>query len=169
VEIVFHSSRLAIVELVGEHDLAQLDRVRDALETAQTQRPDVVVDLSRCEFFDSSVISALLHAQDEIGAAGGRLALIIPDASPHLSRIVNVMQLGELLPLHGSLEAALAALEHATRVCDRRTRRAGPDLFQAECSCGWRGDLQTGICAMRLALADANAHAATCSLSAEAR
>jgi anti-anti-sigma factor len=150
------------VELIGEHDLAQIDIVRQALETAAERRRDVLVDLSRCEFFDSSVIGALLHAQDEITTAGGRFALVVPDSSPHLSRVANIMQLGELLPLHGSLEGALAVVEHATRIRDLGTRPGQPDRFQAECSCGWTGELQTGLCAMHRALADASAHADVC-------
>jgi anti-anti-sigma factor len=159
VEIVFHSPTVAIVSLIGEHDLSQHAMLLEALGTAAGRRRDVLVDLSRCEFLDSTVISLLLHIQDEVASGGGRCSLIVPDSSTHTARVFDVMHLGDALRIETSLDVALAGLEHSVRVRDRRARSGDQDAFVAECSCGWAGDPRTGVLGMRHARADATAHA----------
>ena len=159
VEIAFHSPTVAIVSLIGEHDLSQHAMLLEALGTAASRRRDVLVDLSRCEFLDSTVISLLLHVQDEVASDGGRCILIVPDSSTHTARVFDVMHLGDALRIETSLDVALASLEHAVRVRDRRVRSGDQDAFVAECSCGWAGEPRTGVLGMRHARADATAHA----------
>ena len=105
-----HTEGVTLVELIGEHDLAHYEPLKDALETAAARRKDVVVDLSSCVFFDSTVVSLLLHAQDAVTSSGERFALVIPDGSAHTSRVVEVMHLADVLPIHTTREAALAEL-----------------------------------------------------------
>jgi anti-anti-sigma factor len=155
VEIVLRSPSLAIVSLVGEHDLAQHEPLKEALETAAARRPNVLVDLSGCVFLDSTVISLLLHTQDEVVAGGGHFALVVPDGSTHTARVLDVMRLGDAVPIHDSLEAAFMRVEHRVRV---RDLGGSHDAFGAECSCGWRGEAHTGVLAMRHARADATGH-----------
>jgi len=103
-----HSEAVTLVELIGEHDLAHYEPLKGALETAAARHKHVVVDLSSCVFFDSTVVSLLLHTQDEVTAGGDRFALVIPDGSAHTSRVVEVMQLADVLRIHTSRQAALA-------------------------------------------------------------
>jgi hypothetical protein len=51
--------RVTVVALIGEHDLATLESVRDALAAAVARGGDVVVDLSPCRFIDCAVARAL--------------------------------------------------------------------------------------------------------------
>jgi anti-anti-sigma factor len=116
--VVMRSGDVTLVELVGEHDLAHYQPLKDALETATARRQHLVIDLSPCVFFDSTVVSLLLHAQDQVASYGGRFALVIPAESTHTSRIVEVMHLTDVLPIHTSLDAALVDIlppvgEHA--------------------------------------------------------
>ena len=53
-------SGVSVVELQGEHDLATASEVRDALESALTERRAVVVELTLTDFIDSSILGVLL-------------------------------------------------------------------------------------------------------------
>jgi anti-sigma B factor antagonist len=161
VEVDTPSIALAVVAVIGEHDLAQSGMLIEALATAAARRRDVLVDLSRCDFFDSTVISVLLDAQDEVTSDGGRFALVIPADAPHATRVVEVMQLTDILPIHASSDEALHAFEHVTQVRDVREASRGADLYRAECSCGWLGDREAGMLALRHAAAGAAGHLET--------
>ena len=168
VEIVFPSPTVAVVSLIGVHDLSQHAMLLGALGTAAGRRRDVLVDLTRCEFLDSTVIGLLLHVRDEVACDGGRCILIVPDSPTRTARIFDVMQLDDAPRIEASLDVALASLEHAVRVRDRRVRPHEQDAFVAECSCGWAGEPRSGVLGMRHARADATAHAGERSLRVRA-
>ena len=109
-EFVLHSEATAIVSLLGEHDLSLGDALRLALETATAQRSCVVVDLSRCTFLDSTGIAVLLDAQKRVRAAQGRFALVIPPGQGAVARVVELIRLGDLVPISHSLEDALTSV-----------------------------------------------------------
>ena len=80
----------------------------DALARASDQ-PCVVVDLSRCTFADSSVVSALV-AMDSTGLSFVRL--VVPETQAAVRRTFELVGMAEFVPVHDSLEEALtAALE----------------------------------------------------------
>jgi anti-anti-sigma factor len=108
VEITWPSGSVAVVALVGEHDLGQFEPVRDALEVAAIRRRHVVVDLRGCEFLDSTVITVLLHAHDEVTTDRGRFSLVIREGGA-VARVADVMCLHDLFAIHGSLDEALAS------------------------------------------------------------
>ena len=62
VKVEFASNQTAVVALVGEHDLHSRPALRATLAYAAEGR-NVVVDLSRCSFVDSAIISLLLATQ----------------------------------------------------------------------------------------------------------
>jgi anti-anti-sigma factor len=159
VELLCPSDALAIVELVGEHDLGRYKPISDALHLAAARRRHVLVDLSRCAFIDSTVVTLLLVARDEVTSDHGRFALIIPTETSAIARVADVMGLVELFTIYSNREDASASAEHATRVRDLRARFGDPEGFVAECSCGWRGEPRTGVLAMRAARNDAMDHA----------
>jgi anti-anti-sigma factor len=160
VEIVLRSPALAIVALVGEHDLAQHAPLNEALETAITRRLHVLVDLSECVFIDSTVISLLLNAQDRVARRGGMFGLIVPDGSTHTARVIEMMRLGDAVRIYPSLDEASARVEHRVDIRDFRANPGISDAFGAECSCGWHGDVRRGVLAMRHAREDATEHTA---------
>ncbi len=160
VEVVLRSPALAIVSLVGEHDLAQHEPLKDALDTAVARRRHVLVDLSECVFLDSTVISLLMHAQDEVASDGGTFALIVPEGSTHAARVLDVMRLGDAVPMYPSLAEAAARIEHRVRMRNLGTRPGDSYAFGADCSCGWQGAAHKGVLAMRHARADASEHTA---------
>jgi anti-anti-sigma factor len=140
VEITFPTVGLAHLELVGDHDLATHALLREALANATTRRRDVLVDLSRCSFLDSTSVAALARAQEEVTSDGGRFALVIAmDVGPVTRRTSEIMRLAEFFPVDSAAAAALTGSEHPCRVRDLRARFSDRESYAAECSCGWQG------------------------------
>jgi anti-sigma B factor antagonist len=95
-----------VVRLAGELDLYNADAVRAALADALTDGPRrLVVDLSQVEFIDSTALGVLIEARSKLGRGG--LALASPGAETR--RALQVSGLDRHLPVHDSVDAALAA------------------------------------------------------------
>ncbi len=69
------SGSTAVVDLVGEHDLASVDVLRRELERTLTCSL-VVLDLESTTFLDSSAIGVLLGATRRIREHGGRVQAV---------------------------------------------------------------------------------------------
>ena len=110
VQVETPSPALAVVSLVGEHDLADCESLKQALDLAASRRRHLIVDLSDCAFIDSTVISLLLYAKGEIVSDGGRFGIVIPVGEGPVARVARIMQLDALFPLFPSFEDALAAV-----------------------------------------------------------
>jgi anti-anti-sigma factor len=110
IELEYPTERLAIVHLVGDHDLSMYEPLKEALEMAAARRRSVFIECSRCSFIDSTVISLLLHAQGMVVSGGGHFVLVIPDDAGPVRRVAEVMGLGQMFPLCGSLPSLAAGL-----------------------------------------------------------
>jgi anti-anti-sigma factor len=86
----------AIVLLCGEHDLATSPEIGLALAPI---RGDLLIDLSRCEFIDSTVIAALLEKFEDLRREGHRLELLVPPEQKNVRRAIDVIGLGTLIPV----------------------------------------------------------------------
>jgi anti-sigma B factor antagonist len=62
----------AVISVVGELDLSTAPQLEECLRSAEA---NVVVDLSACEFIDSTGIALLVRASQEADGDGGRIAL----------------------------------------------------------------------------------------------
>ena len=161
VELSCPTPALAMIELVGEHDLGRYKPIGEALHLAATRRRNVLVNLARCVFIDSTVVGLLLAARDETTADGGQFALVVPAQPSPVARAVDVMGMSALFTIYPRVEDALDASKHVTQIRDLRVRFGDDERFAAECSCGWRGDQHTGERALRASRAEARAHADT--------
>lgn len=95
-----------VVRLQGELDLYTADQVRSALGDAAGGGPQrVIVDLTRVEFVDSTVLGVLVGARSALPAGALRLA------APQLEvrRALMVSGLDRTLPVHDTVDEALAA------------------------------------------------------------
>jgi anti-sigma B factor antagonist len=77
------------------------------LRSAARGQPTIVVDMTRTRFCDSAGLTVLARAHTQAQARGGELRLVIPDDGP-VSRIFALTGLDRVIPLFGSLDAALA-------------------------------------------------------------
>jgi anti-anti-sigma factor len=110
VEVFYPGASLAIAELIGEHDLGQYERLKVALLSATNRATDVIVDLSRCTFMDSTVVNVLLRIQNVVARERGHFAVVMPGETGPVARVADMMRLAEILPLHLSRDSALASL-----------------------------------------------------------
>lgn len=67
-----------VLRVIGELDLAVADELQTVLEKA-TPSDAVVVDLSECEFIDSTGLAVVLRGQQRQQSGGGRLVLCEPN------------------------------------------------------------------------------------------
>jgi stage II sporulation protein AA (anti-sigma F factor antagonist) len=89
-------ARQIVVALQGELDLTTADSLRDALDTLLDRYPgrDLVVDMSRVDFLDSSGLGVLLGRYRRLEAAGRKLRLVgVRPAVKAVLRIAGVTRL----------------------------------------------------------------------------
>ena len=103
------TSGTAVVTMYGEHDLSTEPALTRALDEGAAHS-DVVVDLSECDFIDSTIIAALLRAAHAVAQGGEQFSLVIPAARRQIARIAEMTRLGDLVPIHPTREAAIASV-----------------------------------------------------------
>jgi anti-anti-sigma factor len=86
----------ALVSLYGEHDLASSGDVESALAGIYGT---VLVDLSACDFIDTTVVRIILAKRLELEREGHRLELVIPPEN-QIKRTLEMLGLGNLMIVH---------------------------------------------------------------------
>ena len=113
IEVEVESAGVSIVTLRGEHDLLSAPEIAATLKAASIRR-FVLVDLSECDFMDSSVISTLFRASNILHARGGQLSLVIPpDRHGTIRSLFELIGVTRLVPTHETRVAAIKHLESA--------------------------------------------------------
>jgi anti-anti-sigma factor len=99
----------AVIEVVGEVDVANVSQFADELERASNSGcSTIVVSFERATYIDSATVNALLHSADRLREKGQRLAVAMPSDN-RCGRIFRLIGLDKLLPIKESVsEAALA-------------------------------------------------------------
>jgi anti-sigma B factor antagonist len=85
------------VSLIGSIDVAGEGHLLDMLSLLAGQ--EVIVDLSRAGFIDSSGVRALLVGHKETEAAGGSLALRAPP--PEIARVLELTAMDRVIRIIG--------------------------------------------------------------------
>jgi anti-sigma B factor antagonist len=100
-----------VVRVAGEVDMSHEDELRDELRGAvEADAKGIVVDLTQCQFIDSSAIRALLLSREEKSPGQGSESLAVAASSDQILRILSVMGLDQVLPIKPTVEEAAAAL-----------------------------------------------------------
>jgi anti-sigma B factor antagonist len=95
-----------VVHVAGEADLTTRS-LGDVLTAEASKRPGLLlVDLSALQFIDSGAIRMILLASQQVRQDGGTLALINP--SPVVARVVQILGVDQLIPVHDSIDQAAA-------------------------------------------------------------
>lgn len=103
----------AVLALVGEHDLATAPTLRTALQEA-LEAGNVVVDLDRASFLDSTVLGVIIGGRDAARERGRSFVVLVgPAAQLPVRRLVELTGMGSLLDVVAEREAALGALRLA--------------------------------------------------------
>lgn len=103
-----------VIEIRGELDLSTAPQLEGPLEEAVAdQASSVLIDLSDCEFIDSTGIALIVRAwqrtaQDSNGGSGR--GFVICSNKEQVRRVLEITGLEFSIPLHRSRDEALAAL-----------------------------------------------------------
>jgi anti-sigma B factor antagonist len=100
-----------VVRVAGEVDMSHEDELRTELHAAvEADAKGIVVDLTECEFIDSSAIRALLLSREEKTHPPGAESLAVAASSDQILRILSVMGLDQVIPIQPTVAEAAAAL-----------------------------------------------------------
>lgn len=97
----------------GELDLASVASFLGYLQRAGNGGRDVVVDLQKLRYIDSSGINALLRARERCARTGQRIALA--DVPARIRRILDIVAAAEVIPMFPTVDAALAGVRDGTK------------------------------------------------------
>jgi len=98
-------------ELRGELDQASAPELREPLSDAiDSGARRVLIDLSDCGFIDSTGLSVLVRAQQQLAndGDGRQLAICCPDSD--VRRLLEITGLDRAMGLHDTRDDAIAAL-----------------------------------------------------------
>jgi anti-sigma B factor antagonist len=97
-----------VVTLVGQLDIDTAPQVHATFDQLRHQSVTrVAVDLGHLTFCDSTGLSALALAHNYCTRAGGYLHLARP--TPFLARLLTVVGIAQVVPVHPTIEAACTA------------------------------------------------------------
>lgn len=103
-----------VVAVRGELDLSTASDLEGPLEEAISDAGgSVLIDLSECEFIDSTGIALIVRAWQRFdrGAGGdGNGRVVICSDNQQVRRVLEITGLELSIPIHGTRDAALAAL-----------------------------------------------------------
>lgn len=109
--------QVCVVRVAGEVDMSHEEELRGALRTAvAADSPGIVVDLTECEFIDSSGIRALLLSREAQNSDHGPNSdgrsehLAVAASSEQILRILSVMGIDRVIPIRPTVEEAAAAI-----------------------------------------------------------
>jgi anti-anti-sigma factor len=89
VVLSWYDTHIAVVTLLGEHDLHSKDELAEALRRPLLTGELLVVDLSETAFVDSSVIQSLFEIHCFAWEQGLKVALQL-DPDSHVTRVLEV-------------------------------------------------------------------------------
>jgi anti-sigma B factor antagonist len=97
--------------VAGEVDMSHEEELQDELGRAvEAEAKGIVVDLTACEFIDSSAIRALLLSREQQNPDHDDETFAVAASSDQIIRILSVMGLDQVLPIKPTVQEAAAAL-----------------------------------------------------------
>jgi anti-sigma B factor antagonist len=100
---------LAVLTISGEHDLSTAPNLRRRIDGLLDEGVATVVDLSAATFIDSSILGVILDGRRRAAEANIGFAVVRPDGSAAVDRVLDVTGLRAELPVHARREEAVTA------------------------------------------------------------
>jgi anti-sigma B factor antagonist len=98
-----------VIELGGEVDLYTAPEFKERLvQVIEDGKKQLVVDLSKATFIDSTTLGVLVGGVKRLRPTGGALALVCTDQN--ITKIFEITGLDRVFPIHASREEALQAV-----------------------------------------------------------
>ena len=92
----------------GELDLAVANRLQEALDGIDAKR--VLIDLSSCEFIDSTGIALIVRAWQRLDNGENGRSLVLCSQNDQVRRVLEITGLELSIPVHSTRDEAMAAL-----------------------------------------------------------
>lgn len=98
---------VAVVTASGELDVHTAPALKERLDALSTvPSPSLVVDLGEVGFIDSTGLGVLVSTLKHVREGGGSLDVVV--SSPRVLRVFALTGLDVVIPLHATLDEALA-------------------------------------------------------------
>jgi anti-sigma B factor antagonist len=101
-----NSERCAVLKVVGELGLVDVEELETALVEVATGKEGVAIDLEGCQFIDSMGLAALVRTNSRFAEKGQRFAIFGP--TEQVRRVLEVSGLDRSEFVFESLDEALA-------------------------------------------------------------
>ena len=98
-----------LISLPGEHDLADVDHVEDAMREAFEAGSCLILDLTDTVLIDSTVMNAILAKHEQAEASGEHKVLVVAGHDSLARRIIDV-GLDGYIDVYDDLPAAVRAV-----------------------------------------------------------
>jgi anti-sigma B factor antagonist len=100
-----------VVRVRGEVDMSHEEELRGELRSAvDAEASGIVVDLTECEFIDSTGVRALLLSRQAQHSEQGSDRIAVAASSEQILRILSVMGIDRVIPIRPTVEEAAGAL-----------------------------------------------------------
>ena len=99
---------VAVLELSGDVDLDERQRLIDAVDDAAAGQSTLVINLDNVRYMDSIGLSVLIRAHKMMRDRGGCFTVVA--ATPQIRRLVVMTGLDRLFGLHEDLDRAVRAV-----------------------------------------------------------
>ena len=97
----------SVVNVVGELDIATSPRLVEALEEAEaTPSTQIVVNLLRTSFIDSTGLTTLFRAHKSFGEQARAFCLVCGPGNIEVLRVMDLMGFDEVFTVHDSMASA---------------------------------------------------------------
>ena len=99
-----------VIELGGEVDLYTAPEFKERLvQVIEDGKKQLVVDLSKATFIDSTTLGVLVGGVKRLRPGGGHLALVCTDQN--ISKIFEITGLDRVFPIHETRDEALSSVK----------------------------------------------------------
>lgn len=99
------------ISVCGELDLSTAPELEGPLDQAlDSGEGSVLIDLSQCEFIDSTGIALIVRAWQRLDSGENGRALVICSQNDQVRRVLEITGLELSIPVHTTRDEALAAM-----------------------------------------------------------
>jgi stage II sporulation protein AA (anti-sigma F factor antagonist) len=99
------------ISVRGELDLSTAPELEGPLNQAlENDEGSMLIDLSQCEFIDSTGIALIVRAWQHLDSSKNGRALVLCTENNQVRRVLEITGLELSIPVHGTRDEALAAL-----------------------------------------------------------
>jgi anti-anti-sigma factor len=99
------------ISVRGELDLSTAPELEGPLDEALAEgEGSLLIDLTRCEFIDSTGIALIVRAWQRLDSGGDGRSLVICSQNDQVRRVLEITGLELSIPVHTTRDEALAAI-----------------------------------------------------------